>query len=121
MKTWRKNGTKDLGPWVPSAPLSTISEIEPGDILIVDSARFDAVNICRVTRTEPARGICYATFCDPENVFEGRNGLKQESEFAIWDFELESNHGERYYRAAKAANTENCGTSVCQHPPAQKG
>lgn len=101
MKNWRKGGTPNFPGWVKGVQITEIAHVEQGQILFDVSIQFDSVNLCRVTRKDAERGIFYATFVNPSNTAQGRNGLGQEPEFAVWDFNLSSGRS-AFYQAKTA-------------------
>lgn len=57
--SWRRHGTSDFGPWTPGEAVTDIGTLKPGDVLFVDSAQFDALNLATVLR--PATELRPAT------------------------------------------------------------
>ncbi|MDK9702512.1 MAG: hypothetical protein OEL20_05185 [Sulfuritalea sp.] len=102
--SWRTHGTEDFGDWAVGEHIANIAQLQVGDILFKDSAQFNALNLCRVTRINEEMGNrAYATFINPRNPSEGRIGAGPEPEFCIWDFELpECAFGNRFLRAVCA-------------------
>ena len=99
----KANGTKNFADWQMNGQVSTLDEIEVGDVLFKDSAQFDALNLCTVTKKDPLRGNVYARFINPANPSTGRPGCGKETEFCIWDFELSNDVFQN--RFIKAVNT----------------
>lgn len=101
-KNWRTGGTNDFADWVPAGEVSSLEDVNPGDILFADSAQFDALNLCKVVKKEVERGIFYAVFCYPKDVTKGRLGASYEAEFAVWGSELpKSAFGNRFLKAVR--------------------
>lgn len=86
MKPWRSKGSQNLHDWEIGERVKYLREIKPGDILLQDTERVDAHNLCRVLRKDEARGVCYAIFVDPAD--PARVRMPGDTEFAIWDYEL---------------------------------
>ncbi len=93
LKSWRKFGTQVFGNWVVGQPVASIDQLEVGMILFRDSDQFDALNLCRVTKCDKGRQLCYAQFVGPLDTSNGRTGCGPEPEFAIWDFEVTTKEG----------------------------
>ncbi len=92
MNPWRKGGTQDLQMWALGERVISIATLKVGDIVLNDSAQFDAHNLCRILRFDdpaqfkPPRDICYAIYVDPNDVSKPRR--QDDAELAIWGHEL---------------------------------
>ncbi|WP_186214617.1 hypothetical protein [Burkholderia gladioli] len=103
LASWRTGGTRDFSGWTLGKVITDIREVSVDDILLVDSEQFNALNLCRVTEfpafpPEAEGSRFYATFVSPQNTEVGRLGAGHEMEFCVWDFDLQRNFGNRYYR-----------------------
>ncbi|GMU20577.1 MAG: hypothetical protein AMXMBFR13_06740 [Phycisphaerae bacterium] len=62
-----------------------ISDVRPGDLLIEDSAQFDATNVCQVIEVRDGDKFT-GQFVNPYDPDSPR--LWSDQPFCIWDFEL---------------------------------
>jgi len=74
--------------WSAGKSLTDLEDLRLGVVVFCVSTEFNAVNLCKVTRSDLERGICYARFISAVNTEHGRFNIRPEPEFAIWDFEL---------------------------------
>lgn len=104
IRNWHGKGTRDLASYKPGELVDSIDDITAGQILFDDNVQFGALNLCRVTKIDRERGICYATMVNPMNVQQGRLGGRPEPDFAIWAHEFSpsfraKSFGNRWFKA----------------------
>lgn len=85
----RSKGTQDFGNWRIGQPITRISQLRVGQVLVSDNKQLDAINLCAVTKLDAALGIAHAKFVDPSDPGILRIGADP-SGFSICDFELRS-------------------------------
>ena len=79
------------GPFVRGERVLKLSELTPGDLLVVDCYQFEATNIVLITSRDNTGlnrpDIMYGKFVDPYDITYTREGAEH-SGFSIWDFQL---------------------------------
>lgn len=95
MKPWRASGTLNLQRWALGSRVRGLDELKVGAIILCDSLQFDAHNLARITRLVPERKIAYGVFVKPGDPSKHR--APGDQEFAVHEFELEKQSGNRYY------------------------
>ena len=98
----KRGGTPNITGWVRGDRLTSLADVNVGDILLNICDQFDAQNLVRITRLGndivSRDEIAYGMFCDPVNVATTR--APGDHEFSIWEFELRGTR-QAYYRATR--------------------
>jgi hypothetical protein len=97
----QKTKGRGTGGYSRGEKIKSAQEVNVGDLLIYDNEQFDATNLIEVTRKDDTglnRDIFYAEHIDPST------NTKAGEEFAVWDFDLESNN---IYKAVKGTGDVN--------------
>lgn len=82
-KPWRRHGTTDFGPWTPGDAVTDIADLNEGDVLFVDSAQFDALNLAVVVRVAGEGRPAMLRMVNPLAIAETRVFADREG-FAQW-------------------------------------
>lgn len=82
-KPWRRHGTDDFADWTPGRPITDIAELKVGDIVFIDSAQHEALNLAKVLRSSTDETPAILRMVNPCDTSETRRFASPEG-FAKW-------------------------------------